>query len=113
VWLASGSSSYGFLHSIKIKSAFVFLEDNDVGIEAEPNDSSSPTIPADAVNGLDQVAKRQCPLLVIGFHAIRIWRETCVCHGVFTLGCLTDVKYDLDKTVCLAKIAQEADRFGS
>ena len=51
-------------------------EHNDVGINGEPDDSSGPAIPADAVNGLDEIAKRQCLLLVIGFHAITISRET-------------------------------------
>jgi len=40
-----------------------------VGIHGETDDSPGSAIPADAVNGLDQVAKRQGLLLVIGFHA--------------------------------------------
>ena len=47
-------------------------EHNDVGINGEPDDSSSPAIPADAVNGLDEIAKCQCLLLVIGLHAMTI-----------------------------------------
>ena len=46
-----------------------------MGIGSEPDDSSSPAIPADAANGLDEVAKRQCLLFVIGFHAPTISRE--------------------------------------
>jgi hypothetical protein len=48
---------------------------NDVGIDGEPHDSSSPATPADAVNGLDEFAERQCLLLVTGFHAMKISRE--------------------------------------
>ena len=39
-----------------------------MGINGEANDSSRSAIPTDAVNGLDEVAERQCLLLVIGFH---------------------------------------------
>ena len=46
-----------------------------MGINGEPDDSSSPAIPADAANGLDEVAKRQCLPLVIDFHIIMISRE--------------------------------------
>jgi hypothetical protein len=53
----------------------LFSEHNDVGINGEPNDSSGSAIPANAVNGLDEIAKRQCPLLVIGFHTVTISRE--------------------------------------
>jgi hypothetical protein len=53
----------------------LFSKHDDVGINAEPDDSSSPAIPAGAVNGLDEIAERQCPLLVIGFHATTISSE--------------------------------------
>ena len=53
----------------------LFSEHNHVGIHGEPNDSSSPAIPTDAVNGLDEVAERQCLLLVIGSHGSTIARE--------------------------------------
>jgi hypothetical protein len=43
-----------------------------VGINGEPDDSSSSAIPADAVNGLDKITERQCSLLVIGFHPTTI-----------------------------------------
>jgi hypothetical protein len=46
----------------------LFSEHNDVGINSEPNDPPGPAIPAGAVDGLDQVAKRQSLILVICFH---------------------------------------------
>jgi hypothetical protein len=46
----------------------LFSEHNDVGINGKPDDSSSSAIPADTANGLDEVAKRQCLVFVIGFH---------------------------------------------
>jgi hypothetical protein len=49
-----------------------FPEHNDVGINGEPDNSSSAAIPADAANGLDEVAKRQCLPPVIDFHIITI-----------------------------------------
>lgn len=55
-----------------------------MGINGEPNDSSSSAIPADAVNGLDEITQRQCPLLVIGFHAMTISRKPCRRYGVLT-----------------------------
>ena len=61
-----------------------FPEHNDVGINGEPDDSSSPAIPADAANGLDEVAKRQCLPLVIGFHKSTISREALWGYKVFT-----------------------------
>ena len=53
----------------------MFSEHNDVGINGQPNDSSTSAIPADAVNGLDEIPKRQCLLFVIGFHAMTVSRE--------------------------------------
>jgi hypothetical protein len=47
-------------------------EHNDVGIDSEPNDSSSCAIPADAVDSLDEVAKRQSLILVICFHDVLV-----------------------------------------
>jgi hypothetical protein len=49
-----------------------FSKHNDVGIHGELEDSSGSAIPADAVNGLDEIAKRQCLLFVIGIHAMTI-----------------------------------------
>ena len=46
----------------------LFSEHNDVSFNGEPNDSFSPAIPADAVDGFDEFAKRQYLLFVIGFH---------------------------------------------
>jgi hypothetical protein len=46
----------------------LFSEHNDVGINGKPDDSSGSAIPADAVNGLDEIAKGQRLLFVIGFH---------------------------------------------
>ena len=40
-----------------------------MGINGKLDDSPGPAIPTDAVNGLDEAAKRQRPLLVIGLHA--------------------------------------------
>jgi hypothetical protein len=53
----------------------LFSKHDDVGIDGETDDSSSPAIPADAVNGLDEIAKGQSPLLVIGFHATTVSSE--------------------------------------
>ena len=47
-----------------------------MGINGEADHSFGSASPADAVNGLDEIAKRQCLLLVIGFHAMKINRET-------------------------------------
>jgi hypothetical protein len=54
----------------------LFSEHNDVGINGKPDDSSGSASSAGAVNGLDEIAKRQCLLPVIGFHAMTISRET-------------------------------------
>ena len=43
---------------------------DDVGVKSEPDDSPGPVIPTDAVDGLDEVAKRQSLLLVICFHEV-------------------------------------------
>ena len=43
-----------------------------MGVNGESDNSSSPAIPADAANGLDEFAKRQRPLLVTGFHVMTI-----------------------------------------
>jgi hypothetical protein len=53
----------------------MFSEHNDMGINGETDDSFGPASPADAVNGLDEVAKRKRLLLVIGFHAMTISRD--------------------------------------
>jgi hypothetical protein len=45
-----------------------------VGINGEPDDSSSSAVPADAVDGLDEIAKRQELLVVIGLHITTIRR---------------------------------------
>jgi hypothetical protein len=58
----------------------LFSKHNDVGINAEPDDSSGPAIPADAVNGLDEIAEGQGPVLAIGFHA-----TTVSCEGLRAL----------------------------
>ena len=55
-----------------------------MGINGEPDDSSSSAIPADAVNGLDEIAEGQCLVLVIGFHATTIGSEACRRYKVFT-----------------------------
>jgi hypothetical protein len=65
----------------------LFSKHDDVGINAEPDDSSSSAIPADAVNGLDEIAERQYPLLVIGFHSTTISRNALrVLWGVHPWG---------------------------
>jgi hypothetical protein len=45
-----------------------FSEHNDLGIKSEPDDCPGSVIPADAVDGLDEVAKCQSLILVIIFH---------------------------------------------
>jgi hypothetical protein len=47
-----------------------------VRIDGEPHNVARPAFPADAVNGRDEITKRQRLLLVIGFHGITIRRET-------------------------------------
>jgi len=65
----------------------VFSEHDDVRINGEPDDSLGVAIPANAVNNLDEVAKRQCLLFVIGFHAMTIRREVLrVLWGVDPIG---------------------------
>jgi hypothetical protein len=49
---------------------------NDVGINGKTDDSFGSASSAGAVNGLDEIAKRQCLHLVIGFHAMTLRRET-------------------------------------
>ena len=45
-----------------------------MGINGEPDDSSSFVVPANAVDGLDEIAKRQELLIVIGLHLTTIRR---------------------------------------
>ncbi len=45
-----------------------FSEHNDVSFNGEPNDSFRFAIPADAVDGFDEFAKRQYLLFAIGFY---------------------------------------------
>jgi hypothetical protein len=54
----------------------LFSKHNDAGINGEPDDSSGRAIPADAVNGLDEITKCQSLFFMIGFHAMTISRET-------------------------------------
>jgi hypothetical protein len=68
VWFHSGS----YPPVQQIKNALVFSEHDDVRINGEPDDSLGVAIPANAVNNLDEVAKHQCLLFVIGFHAMTI-----------------------------------------
>jgi hypothetical protein len=58
-----------------------------VGINGEPDDSLISAIPTDAVNGVDEIAKHQCPPLVIGFHATTIgWEVLRAPWGVHPTG---------------------------
>jgi hypothetical protein len=68
----------------QIKNAALFSKNNNVGINGELDDSSGSAIPAGAINGLDEIAKRQCLLLVIGSHVSTIRYETPRAYGVFT-----------------------------
>ena len=71
-----------------------FSKHNDVGIHGELEDSSGSAIPADAVNGLDEIAKRQCLLFVIGIHAKTIYQEALgALWGVDPIG-------EFDETTC-------------
>jgi hypothetical protein len=45
-----------------------------VGINGEPDDSSSSAVPANTADGLDEIAKRQELLVVIGLHITTIRR---------------------------------------
>ena len=54
----------------------MFSEHNHMGINGETDDSLGPAGSAHAVNSLDEVAKRQRLLPVIGFHAMTISRNT-------------------------------------
>ena len=62
----------------------LFSKHNYVGIKGETDDSSGSAIPADAVNGLDEIAKRQCLLVAISFHGLTLRHDPNTRYGVFT-----------------------------
>jgi hypothetical protein len=65
----------------------LFSKHNDAGIYGEPDDSSGRAIPADVVNGLDEITKRQSRFLMIGFHRATIrWEVLRVLWGVDPTG---------------------------
>ena len=66
---------FGDVSRLRNHKAIVSLKHNKTGFGGKPDNSSRPTFTAGAVTGLDEITKRQCFSLMIGFHGKKINKQ--------------------------------------